>query len=699
MRYINFIIFAFLLLNAFFLRDSIHISTNLLSLFAPKESIKILYIANKLGYSKELFIAVKGFDEDAKKELQDIVKELQLLEEIQNITYTINPPEEIKLYYKKYYPLIASFDDENISENMIKKRLTVLYNRQLHSFFYQPINKNDPLDLFHMHKSMDVAQKSGYLVLDNYGYLIKANTNVDPSQVKRAEKLYREIQDIVSKYPQTIAFAGFFYTVENSTEIKNDVKYIVAFSVLILLLIYLVMLRDKKLLLQTVTTQVSSMLFATLVCATTIENFGALSLAFGVSLSSISIDYLFHYYFHNFYHQKKLFDKNVFFGFATTMSAFLIFSFIPIPLIAQISIFAVYSLTFAYIMFTFAFKFIDIKKFSATNIELKEYHKVPAFIITLISIILLTYSIAHMQYNENIRTLDYQNIKLQNIQHLFESANKTKLFPVIVEASSKDKLLKNLHTLKDATEESFSLANFVLDYQTCQQRKKILQSYDFKHLNKELSTEASIIGFRDSYFKNSYKLVQNLPACRNVNLAIFKNYNLSVYQEKSKYYTIAMVDDVNKIQKYDFVKIVNVKYMFAQVASKMLKDIVKYSSIVLLIIFIFLLVSVKQKILYALNYIVFPVALSFFIISLFYEINIMHLFSFIILIAIGIDYGIYMSNTKKLKYTMLAIQYSLLSTFAAFGVLVFSSINALYSIGIVISIGISAIYFLTKVMR
>ena len=77
----------------------------------------------------------------------------------------------------------------------------------------------------------------------------------------------------------------------------------------------------------------------------------------------------------------------------------------------------------------------------------------------------------------------------------------------------------------------------------------------------------------------------------------------------------------------------------------------------------------------------------------------MHLFSLIILIAIGIDYGIYMSNSNKQTQTVLAIKYSLLSTFAAFGVLVFSSITALSSIGIVISLGVSSIYILTKVMR
>jgi len=676
-----------------------HISTNLLTLFAPKESTKTLHIANELGYSKELLIAVKGFDEESKQELDHIVKALDKLPEIKNINYKMTPSREIKNYYRSYYPILAVFNNINISKETLEKKLLQLYNQQLHGFFYQPINKNDPLGLFHMPKSQIIAHKGPYITLGKYGYLIKATTNVSPSETAKAKELYMKIQETLQHYPRAIAFSGFFYTVENSTKIKSDVKHIVIFSVLVLLLIYLIMLHDIKLLLQTMMAQASSMLFATLICTMTIENFAALSLAFGISLSAVSIDYLFHYYFHNFYHQKKRFDKNVFFGFATTVSAFAIFAFIPIPMIAQISIFAVLSLSCAYVIFTFVFKFIDIKEFAQIEIREKEYKKISAIAVTVFSLTLLAYALLHMHYDENIRNLDYQNKKLQKIQQIFQSVNKTKLLPVIIKAPSKEMLLQRVHIVKDMTKESFSLANFVLDKRQCERKEKELLSYDFERLNKDINKAASKVGFRDSYFQDAYKFTQNLPKCNSVDFDIFETYNLSIYHEGSKYYTIAMVDNVDKIAQYKFVRVLDIKSIFAKVADKMLANIMKYSIIVLLLIFILLFLSVGQKFFYALNYILFPLALSFFIVTLLYKVNIMHLFSFIILIAIGIDYGIYMSNTKKVKTTIIAIKYSLLSTFAAFGVLAFSTINALYSIGIVISIGVGAIYLLTKVMR
>ena len=62
MKYANIIIVFILLSIAFLFKDRLVLSTNLLSLFAPKDSVTKLHIATELGYTRELLIAVKGFD-------------------------------------------------------------------------------------------------------------------------------------------------------------------------------------------------------------------------------------------------------------------------------------------------------------------------------------------------------------------------------------------------------------------------------------------------------------------------------------------------------------------------------------------------------------------------------------------------------------------------------------------------------------
>jgi predicted exporter len=699
MKYANYIIFALLLLSGFLLKEQIHISTNLLALFSSKQNIQNLHIASELGYSKEMFIAVKGFDKEAKNKLKRLAYELKKLKQIQSVKYTIKPSKSLQKYYKTHYMLLSDFDAQELNEAELKQELQTLYNKQFANTFYSPINKNDPLELFKMPKQASVAHKGKYLILKDYGYLMQIGTKVSPSQMKEAQLLYTQVNEILSKEQGVIGFAGFFYTVENSRAIKSDVKYIVALSTILLLLIYFVMLRDIKLLSQTFIALASSMIFAVLVCTTSIENFGVLSLAFGTSLTAVSIDYFFHYYFHGFYQEKKTFEKSVFYGFVTTIAAFGIFAFIPVAMISQISIFALLSLSFAYLIFTFVFPYLDIKPAKELRHKEQKTRLIPSLAIFALSLVLLFFSVSTLKFDANIKNLDYQNKKLQDAQALFATANTQKLTPVIVKARTQEELMKRLHTIKNLTQNSFSFANFVLTKEMCTARKKRLENYDFTRLNKLLNEEAKALGFKKNYFIDAYKFTQKLPQCTQVDLTQFQDANLHLYKKNDTLYTIAMVENTAKLSGLEYVSSIDVQAMFAKVAKQMYKDIVFYSSVVLLVIFVLLYVSVREKFFFALNYILFPLSFSLSVVVSFYPLNIMHLFSFIILIAIGIDYGIYMSKTNKPTNTVIAIKYSLLSTFAAFGVLLFSSISALYSIGIVISLGVGAIYFLTKVMR
>lgn len=704
MKYANYIILFVLLSLAVLFKEYIHISTNLLSLFASKEAVEKLDIANNLGFSKEMFVAVKGFDNDSKTEITEIAKKLQTIKGINKVQYSSIPAEEIQAYYKKYYPILSIFNDTNQTQESISIQLKKIYDTQLTSIFYAPVDKSDPLKLFEMQikQNSTPSQKGGYITLDNYGFLLRISTDVSPSQMNEAKLLYKDVQEVLSLYPDAIAFAPFFYTVENSDKIQSDVQLIVAISTIILLLIYYLLIKNIRLLSHTLVALFSSMVFAALVSTIIFTNFNVLSLAFGMSITAVSIDYLLHYHFHNFYQNKHRIDKNVLFGFLTTTIAFGIFSFIPIPIISQISFFAVLSLSFAYLLFTFVFPFLEVQEYEEKK-EIVGYKKaskkMPSFIFFTVSVLLFLYSGLNMNIDSNIRNLDYQNTHLKAIEEIFKNSNQNRYHPVIVQASSKDGLIKNLNILQEDTPDTFSLASFVRDTQKCQQIKNKLLHYDFDRLNKIINEEASKIGYRENYFKDAYAFTKNLPSCDIPDLEIFKTYNLSVYEHNNYYYSIALVGDIKSAQKLNFVTNLDVKKMFEKVAQEMYGNIILYSLLVLSLIIVLLTLSVKKGFLYALNYILFPSSVVLALLVTFTTLNIMHIFSLIILIAIGIDYGIYMSNTDKKSNTILAIKYSLFSTFAAFGVLIFSTITALNSIGVVITLGLLAIFILIKGMK
>lgn len=702
MKYTNYLLLALLLACGFLFRGHLHISTNLLSLFASPEYVKKLDIADNLGYSKEMLIAVHGFTPDSQKKVREISKKLQKMRGILSVSSTIIPSQKVSRYFRKYYPLLADFNYKYQTQDEIRTLLQKLYNSQINSIFYTPINKNDPLNLFNLDlgKQMNVPHRSQFLRLGNYGYLIRVRTDVSPSQMKQAKVLYKKVHSVLDNYKGVVAFAPFFYTVENSATIKSDVKWLVALSSIALLFIYFLLLKNIKLLVQTLITLFSSMLFAGLISMMLFRDFNVLSLAFGMSITSVGIDYVLHYHFHNFYSTNKKIDKNVLYGFLTTITAFGIFSFIPIPLIAQISFFAVLSLSFVYLVFTFVFPYLRVPPYHAALAD--QTHgskKVPSYIFMVASIVLLAYSALHLRVDTNIRDLDYNNTKLQNIEQLFKTQNTNHYKPVLLQALTQEKLLQELHALQKKAPQSYSLGMFVLDEKTCAKKVEELHKYDFKRLKNIINRQAEVIGFKKGYFNQAYDFTRHLPQCKSVDLNLFNSYGLGVYKQDRMFYTIALVKNPQEVLVSGVVSSLDVAKMFVKMADKMYLDLLYYASAVIALIFLLVILSVKKRFLYAINYIIFPSSLVLGYLSVFGTLNLMHLFSLIILIAIGIDFGIYMSNTKKEASTMLAIQYSLLSTFAGFGVLIFSSINALNSIGTVIAVGIVAIFIMIKMMR
>ena len=179
----------------------------------------------------------------------------------------------------------------------------------------------------------------------------------------------------------------------------------------------------------------------------------------------------------------------------------------------------------------------------------------------------------------------------------------------------------------------------------------------------------------------------------------FRAYGLTLYEQDGTFYTIALTQEKQELESFDFATDIDIKKMFEKVASEMHKSVLLFSFFVFCPIAILLILSVQKRFLHPLNYILFPSSFVLSVLVTLGSLNIMHIFSLIILIAIGIDYGIYMSSENKKSNSVLAIKYSLLSTFAAFGVLIFSSITALNSIGIVISLGLFAIFLLIKGMK
>ena len=656
-----------------------NISTNILSILPDGENKELLKKFDNLYNSKLIFI---GYKDTSEKSLEQIKKvEKQLL--VNQYITKFEKNKIIEEYEKKYYYLINEIDTQKIEHLDVRKELENLYKQIVTSPFSFQVNTRDPLNLFHNSNKI----KSLYFNIKDYGYITFLKIDNSADTIEEYQSIYNFTKKIQSEDKNIEIFSNIFYYVESQNTIKNDTNTIVIIALLILSILYFIILKNMRLLLNTIITLASSILFALIV---TIEIFGELSIfsvIFGISISTIAIDYMFHNYMHGFYKDRKAINKNVFYGMFTTVGAFFILSFCEFNLIEQLSIFAIFSLLFSYLQFTFIYPYLDFIQQKNISIKYFKTYFIKPIYITFISLVLIIYSLFFFKFDLDIKNLDVQNIKLQQLDEFFTTKiNEDKKMVVLLIGNSLEELVQNGHYLVNKFPNSFTnLTKIPLEKDV-----KKFEKYDLMKINMELNRIATKIGFRNNMFHDSYKQAIVLP---QYNLEQLKEFGIAQYKTKYISYVIVSKKDYNNVVQESFVKSVSIKELFQNDLKNSIDNLKRLAILTILFILIMLFVAVKMNFLKALNYILFPLALIG-VLSFFIELNILHIFMMIVIVSISIDYGIYMNNTTLDEQTQQAILYSLLSTFAGFGVLIFSSLNPLFSIGIVATVGIAGIMIL-----
>ena len=368
--------------------------------------------------------------------------------------------------------------------------------------------------------------------------------------------------------------------------------------------------------------------------------------------------------------------------------------FVAFPLIAQLSVFAMISLAFSYFQFTFIYPYFGFTP-QPNRLDLSFLNRfkkrVPTHTVFIFSILTIIYASLTIEFDYNLKNLDYQNIELQKKQAIIQD-NLPQKTTLLIEASTPNELIKKAHHLQLIYLSTSSISTFALSQEEFERKTKEIKEYNFKELKKLLNRYAKELGFKEGYFSNAYDFIDTIPKSYQADLTALKALGYEVLKRDNLFYTIATIDKKIKIKEdilQEGVYIIDGAKLIKKTTTKMFESLILYMFIASLAIVCIIIFWVGKKSILALNFILFPIAIILLYLS-FIEINIMHLFSIIIIIVAGIDYGIYMSQ-KRSQATTEAIFYSLLTSFSGFGILILSSIGAIHSIGVVITIGIVSI--------
>lgn len=667
-----------------------HISNSVLSILPTGENKELLQKYDQFQNSKTLLIAQKGLDEGSFKSFQALQNRLLTLKELTLQTTQTN--ETFETYKKEYALYYKTFDQKKFNNLDVKKELDQLYMQLTQSFFAPSIDTIDPFKLFKSSTTTNSLQlKNNHLSIPNYGYVAVFNIDSKIDTLKEYQALYKTLHEIVQPNENIQMFSTLFYYVENEQAIKSDVNIIVTLALIALLVLYVIIVRNIQLLFHTLTALLTSTMVAMLFITVVYDEVSVFVIAFGVSISSVAIDYMFHHYMHDYYSSKKGFNKEVFYGFMTTFIAFFVVSFISFDLIKQISLFTLVALCISYIQFAFLFPIIGFKApktlpFSFVNFAL------PSKYILLFSVVGIIVGAFFIQLDTNLKNLDYDNKSLKTQEQFFKNIfEKEASIPVILTAKNVDELLENFAHLQNHYTTVQSKLDTLITSKEFTQTNALLQSKAFQTLQSEIQKNALLYGFRPEFFAQSYQTKMQIPTW---SLETLQSMGFDILHVNGKLATLVSVSQQEFSQKpqLPFAKPLSLRLMFEESLTAIQHQLVFLGAITVIVIFILLALITKKAFFKAMNFLLFPLSMIM-LFALFTPFNVLHLFMLFIIMALCIDYAIYTAKSLDTQ-TKKAIIYSLLSTFAGFGVLVFSQINALQSIGSIATIAVLSLFIL-----
>jgi len=674
---------------------------DIIKILPDDNATRTLTLYNKFESSKKLFVMVRGFEAESLEKANRIKALLEKQKSVESVFFNVTDiSPEVQRYLGDNYYYLSDFNATLLSSQTIQQRLKETAKEILSGSAYMSLDTQDPLKLFTRMRVIPAEMKEGFLVVPQKGYCLIASISPGVSDIEGSRLMYDEVMGALAAYKNDIVvFSPNFYGVENSAFIKNDVENITIVTFLILIAVYFFLLRTKTLLVFSVTTLVVSAIIALIAVKSIFGDVSILVVAFGAGIASIAEDYLFMLFVNDDYRYRR-FNKQVFYGFMATEAGLLSLVWIDFPLIAQLALFAAISLGVSYLIFAFVFRRLEFYQEENSDSKnsvfsrLLPLRRIPPAVFLVASLAMVAYALPRMAFDPNFRHLDYQNHKLMAAEALFNETLGGDKIPVLISAKSVEGLLESAEKFRTAVPESFSIANLSVSRHKAQMRQEEIRAFDFGRVSSELEHSAVSAGFRSGTFAESYGALRDLPPFRMDEKAIAQ-LGVEVLRHEGMVSTVGYMDekDLGALKGLDFAKPIIGRELLSQSATAAAEQFKSFFLIASAVLLLIVVIATRSHALYAVNFILFPVASMMCMLSFLDGYNIMHLFALFLMMIYGIDYGIYLSkggNSASLR----AVIYSTITTFAGFGILYFSKVPAVYAIGETTLVGLAALFVL-----
>lgn len=283
-----------------------------------------------------------------------------------------------------------------------------------YNFVFHP---KDPLGLLTLQ-----VPKPYIFVAKDYGYM--AIVTMKDIKNESVKETLVSFMDIAKKYPNIRFFSQNFMSVTNLDLILNEVNFLLGFATIAFIVLYFVIIRIPLLTINTICTLIAANIVAILIVSSVYPKVTIMALSFGMGISNIAIDYMMHHNFFGLYvGRKREFNRPVFYGYITTIIGFSACLFIPFPLLAQLSLYAIISLTLCYVSFAFIYPCIG---FSEPRLFLRldkiRLQAVSSYWFLGIALCGFVVAFMYLRLDFDLSKLDYQNKPMLKERTFFTNA-------------------------------------------------------------------------------------------------------------------------------------------------------------------------------------------------------------------------------------------------------------------------------------
>lgn len=723
-----------------------------------KQQVIVQQATEQMGdiFAKRVIILLSSKNENTvREEVSALAEKLEILTDVVNVEWQVNE-SDITKSQSELYPYRFALIDPVSHELMLNRQFEDIQTRALLNI-YSPINAgavsliDDPFGLFTQLK----LERKTELNLQVSNSLLKVKGSQQPTYMlvmTLADKPYSpQLQQriltvinneklIMNQRGVEMTMSGMLMHAAAGAEKANDeIMSIGICSLLGILIMMLVIFRQLKPLLMMVLSVLIGCVVAFSVTTLVFERIHVITLAFGAGLIGVSLDYALHYLCERrVTDSDKLLSKisiGLLLGLFSSVVAYAAQAMAPFPGLQQMAVFSVIGLIASWLTVVVCFPLLTrsdpISPLNAAeqltrvlnNIPRAENYKKTFSTLLFASLCIAVITLSKNQNVDDVRLLQTSSSELMQQEKVVKAklnASSNSQF-LLVQANTIEACLQKEEMLRPFLDQLTSTSSISGYYALSSVLPSLSKQEENTQLIKELYKQ-QLGSFYDqlgmsveNYQQAQSAMTKVLPQRLSFNewrqhegSKVWESFVVTLNNDK--FATIIRLSgeiDKQAEQQLTALSLQDEQIIFVDQVRGISNIMSEYREQVIswiLVAYGFVLLVLLYRYRAQMWRIVLPPMLaSIFTLAMLVQleqgINVFHVMALILVLGIGLDMGIFLTETQDSLHTWLAVSLSVYTSLLAFGLLTLSDTPVLHHFGLTVLVGLTFVWLLALVMR